>query len=162
MKKLSHKHWALIITGIVIVVVYLGWQAYDVYTTYNEMNEFVTDSGAYMNEVVNLWNEYGSKPVSYYEEFSRACDSLLDAYASYTNYPYYIPIENNPSVSDIILSTNPLSIKVVSGSRIRVNLGQFPDEEEMGFLMTWERGPGGSGDLYVGTGSQNSDPVYTR
>ena len=100
MKKRTVILIAVIVMGCLIIVGGIG-----VWLT-------VRSASQMFRAVPEFWETYESKSPSYYEEFSQACDRILEAYSEYTDYPLYIPIENNPAISEIILSAEPNGIYV--------------------------------------------------
>jgi len=121
----------------------------------------VRSASQIFREVPQFWDTYESKPLSYYEEFSQACDRILEAYSEYTDYPLYIPIENNPVISEIILSTEPKIITLWSSTHISITLVHIG--EGMGFHITWKKHWGNNtGDLFLGSETRDGTIVYTR
>jgi predicted PurR-regulated permease PerM len=111
--------------------------------------------------VPEFWDQYESKPQSYYEEFSQACDQTLDAYSEYTDYPLYVPIENNPAIPDIILSTEPKIITIWSSTHISITLVHIG--EGMGFHITWKKDwTTNTWNLFLGSNTREGTIVYTR
>ena len=153
----------IIIPLVVLALIWVGWEIYKFAGFCREMNEFVSDAGEFMDETSRYWKEYESKPAIFYERFSEACDNLLTVYAGHRDYPYCIPIWDNPVIPEIILLANPKSIKVWSADHISVDIAQFRDEEEMGFGISWIRETSGnSGNLFLGASAGYGDPVYSR
>ena len=121
----------------------------------------VRSASQIFREVPQFWDTYKSKPQSYYEEFSRACDKILEAYSEYTDYPLYIPIENNPVISDIIISTKPQIITIWSSTHISITLVHIG--KGMGFHITWKKDWGtNTWNLFLGSETRDGTIVYTR
>lgn len=138
-----------IVTGCLIIVGGIGvWLS-------------VRSASQIFREVPQFWDTYESKPQSYYEEFSRACDKILEAYSEYTDYPLYIPIENNPVISEIIISTKPKLITIWSSTHISITLVHLG--EGMGFHITWKKDWGNNTwNLFLGSETRDGTIVYTR
>jgi len=121
----------------------------------------VRSASQMFREVPQFWAEYKSKPQSYYEEFSQACDRILEAYSEYTDYPLYIPIEDNPVISEIILSVEPKLITIWSSTHIsitHVHIG-----EGMGFHITWKKDwTSNTWILFLGGDIREGFIVYTK
>lgn len=112
-------------------------------------------------EVPQFWDTYDSKPQSYYEEFSQACDRILEAYSEHTDYPLYVPIENNPVVSEIILSTEPKLITIWSSTHISITLVHIG--EGTGFHITWKKDwTSNTWNLFLGSNTREGTIVYTN
>ena len=149
MKKRTIIITATIITGCLIIIGGIGvWLA-------------VRSASQIFREVPQFWDTYQSKPLSYYEEFSRDCDRILEAYSEYTDYPLYIPIENNPVISEIILSAEPKLITIWSSTHISITLVHI--EEGMGFHITWKKDwESNTWNLFLGSETRDGTIVYTR
>jgi hypothetical protein len=106
-----------------------------------------------------FWKEYESKPQYFYSEFSKACDSLLESYKTYTNYPYNIPVEGNPAVPEIILQEEPKRITVWSKDHISVTVLEFGDG---GFQITWKKDPADKWNLFIEGSPDDGHVVYER
>ncbi len=162
MKKLSKNHKVIITVLVICALLYGGWQVYRLFSFVGKTRQFVQDAEEYTTQSQAFWKEYESKPKDFYEGFAAACDSLLNAYAGYNQYPYYIPLENNPAIPAVILLMSPQSIKVVSPDYIFVTVLRFREEEEMGFGLAWKRNPASnSGGVYLGRGA-DGHLVYSR
>jgi hypothetical protein len=149
--KKSRKNLIITVGVLLFVGGYFGWRAY-------ELGSFYQDAQKSMQDVQEFWKEYESKPQSYYWEFSRACDGLLDSYRTYTDYPYSIPLEDNPVVPEIILEEEPKEITVWSEDHISVTVLSLG---EGGFHITWKRNPG-SWELFLGGSPEEGHVVYTK
>jgi predicted PurR-regulated permease PerM len=149
MKKRTIIIIAAIVTGCLIIVGGIG-----VWLT-------VRSASQMFREVPQFWDQFESKPQSYYEEFSQACDRILEAYSEYTDYPLYIPIENNPVVSEIILSTEPKMITIWSSTHISITLVHIG--EGMGFHITWKKDwTTNTWTLFLGSNTREGTIVYTK
>jgi hypothetical protein len=112
-------------------------------------------------EVPEFWDEYESKPQSYYEEFSQACDRILESYNEYTDYPLYIPIENNPVIPEIILSADPKIITIWSSTHVSITLVHIG--EGMGFHITWKKDwTSNTWNLFLGSDTREGTIVYIK
>jgi len=112
-------------------------------------------------EVTKFWEEFESKPQSYYEEFSRACDRILEAYSEYTDYPLYILIENNHTISNIILSAEPKMVTIWSSTHVSITLVHIG--EGMGFHITWKKDwTSNTWNLFLGGDVNKGYIVYTK
>jgi predicted PurR-regulated permease PerM len=121
----------------------------------------VRSASQMFREVPQFWDEYESKPQSYYEEFAEACDRILEAYSDFTDYPLYVPIENNPAIPDIILSTEPKIITIWSSTHISITLVHIG--EGMGFHITWKKDwTTNTWNLFLGSNTREGTIVYTR
>lgn len=109
-----------------------------------------------------FWNTYESKPQEYYEEFSRACESILDSYRSYDHYPLDIPVNNNPAVPEIIRDTLPYEIMIWAPDHVSITVTDIGDG--MGYKITWKKVHGGDYDwkLILGPDHNEGLVVYTR
>ena len=149
MKKRTVILIAVIVMGCLIIVGGIG-----VWLT-------VRSASQMFRAVPEFWDTYESKPLSYYEDFSLACDRILEAYSEYTDYPLYVPIENNPVVSEIILSTEPKMITIWSSTHISITLVHIG--EGMGFHITWKKDwPSNTWNLFLGGETRHGTIVYTR
>lgn len=121
----------------------------------------VRSASQMFSEVSRFWEKYESKPQSYYIELSEACDKILNAYHDYTDYPLYIPIENNPSIPDIILSEEPKLITIWSKTHISITLIHIG--EGMGFHITWKKDwTNNTWNLFLGGDVNEGKIVYTK
>jgi predicted PurR-regulated permease PerM len=121
----------------------------------------VRSASQMFREVPQFWDEYESKPQSYYEEFSHACDRILEAYSEYTDYPLYVPIENNPAIPDIILSTEPKIITIWSNTHVSITLVHIG--EGLGFHITWKKDwTTNTWNLFLGSNTREGTVVYTK
>jgi hypothetical protein len=112
-------------------------------------------------EVSRFLDTFESKPQSYYEEFSHACDTILEAYSEYTDYPLYIPIENNHVIPEIILSAEPKLITIWSSTHISITLVHIG--EGMGFHITWKKDwTSNTWNLFLGSDTREGTIVYTK
>lgn len=120
----------------------------------------VRSASQMFREVPQFWDEYESKPRSYYEEFSQACDKVLEAYNEYTDYPLYIPVENNPVIPEIILSADPKIITIWSNTHISITLVHIG--EGAGFHITWKKDwTSNTWNLFLGSDTREGTIVYT-
>jgi predicted PurR-regulated permease PerM len=111
--------------------------------------------------VPQFWDTYESKPPSYYKEFSEACDRILDAYSDYTDYPLYIPVENNPVISEIIMSAEPKIITIWSDTHISITLVHLG--KGTGFHITWKKDwTTNTWNLFLGSDTREGTIVYTK
>jgi hypothetical protein len=149
MKKSTIVITVIIIMGILVLVGGIGaWLTF-------------RSAGQMFSQVTQFWEEYEEKPQSYYEEFSQACDNILDAYSEYQDYPLYIPIENNPAIPDIILSTEPKLITIWSDTQISITLVHIG--EGMGFHITWKKDwNDNTWNLFLGGDVNEGSVVYTK
>ena len=121
----------------------------------------VRSASQLFREVPEFWDTYKSKPRAYYEEFSQACDRILEAYSEYTDYPLYIPIENNPVISEIILSAEPKIITIWSSTHVSITLVHIG--EGMGFHITWKKDwTSNTWNLFLGSNTREGTVVYTK
>ena len=112
-------------------------------------------------EVPQFWDTYGSKPRSYYIEFSQACDRILKIYSEYKEYPLYIPVENNPAIPDIIMSEEPKLITIWSDTHISITLVHIG--EGSGFHITWKKNwTDNTWNLFLGSDIDEGTIVYTK
>ncbi len=140
---------AVIVTGCLIIVGGVGvWLS-------------VRSASQMFKAVPAFWDTYESKPPSYYDDFSRACDRILEAYSEYKDYPLYVPIENNPAIPDIILSTEPKMITIWSGTHISITPVHIG--EGMGFHITWKKDlTSNAWNLFLGSNTREGTIVYTK
>jgi hypothetical protein len=121
----------------------------------------VRSASQMFREVPQFWDDFESKPRSYYEEFSQGCDRILEAYSAYIDYPLYIPIEDNPVIPEIILSAEPKIITIYSSTHISITLVHIG--KGMGFHITWKKDwTSNTWNLFLGSETRKGTIVYTK
>jgi hypothetical protein len=146
------KNLIIIVSVFLVVGGYFGWQAYKMANFYDGAQETMQDAQAF-------WTEYESQPQNYYIELSKACDSLLESYKEYTDYPYNISLDNNPVMPETILREDPKRITVWAKDHISVTMLTIGDG---GFHITWKKDPSGKWNLFLGGSPDEGHVVYER
>jgi hypothetical protein len=144
----------LVIFAGTILIGYGGWKVYQVLS-------FVGDARQMMGDTSDFWENYESKPQSYYENFAQACTDLLHTYGGYTDYPFYIPTEDNPTLPPTIVKANPKSITVWSRRHMSVTVVSLGDNPETGIHITCKGKPDGTLDIFLGVDSNEGYNVFT-
>jgi hypothetical protein len=144
----------LVIFACTLIIGYGGWKVYQVFS-------FVGEARQLMGDTTRFWDEYESKPQSYYETFAQACNDLLRIYGGYTNYPFYIPTEDNPTLPAAIELAEPQAITVWSRRHMSVTVLEFRDNPEMGFHITCKGEPDGTLNVFLGGNSNEGYNVFT-
>ncbi len=109
-----------------------------------------------------FWIKYESKTRSFYEAFAEGCGRILAVYKDYTDYPLYIPTENNQAVPDVIRLEQPAQVTIWSQGHISITMVGLG--EGMGFLMTWLKDRAGAPkwDLFMGGSVYEGYVVYSK
>jgi hypothetical protein len=144
----------VVISVCTILIGYGGWKVYRVLS-------FVGDTRQMIGDTSDFWKKYESKPQSYYENFARDCKDLLRTYSSYTNYPFYIPTEDNHTLPPTIVEADPKSIAVWSRRHMSVTVVSLRDNPEMGIHITCKGEPDGTVNIFLGGDSNEGYNVFT-
>lgn len=144
----------IIMTIFCIGMIYAGITIFSFIFTGNKM----------MDQTYRFWGVYEKQSPSYYEEFSKACDSILAAYGKYVDYPFDIKIEANPAIPAIIIATDPKAITIWSKDHISVLVVTIADSDDMGYHIIWKRSleDPSKWDLFLGPNVHEGPIVYTK